>query len=749
MTTVTDIGRALGGKPNGRGGYRCKCPAHDDSDPSLDVDMGRNGLPVFVCRANCSQADIMAALARRGIRWTPEETDTRSHSEGPPRHGKFGPAHRTYRYTDAAGGLAGVVCRWDTPEGKQILPAVPDGRGWKWGAMPEPRPLYRLADLLARPDAQVLIVEGEKCADAAAKAIPELVAISWPGGGKAVSRADWSPLTGRRAVLWPDNDIPGDNAMAQLAGILAKAGATSIRVMRRDPDKPKGWDIADAIADGMTAGALVDYARRHAEEWPSGLAPSQSTPLPPRPSNVIQLRTVRQETPDPDTAVAPEFSDDYLALEFSRRHGDGLRYVAAWGKWFRWTGSLWRDEQTLLAWDMAREICREAATALDTIGGSGAKGVAASKTVAAVVNLARADRRHAATTDDWDRDPWLLNTPGGTIDLRSGENVGHRQADHITKQTGVAPDHAMPTPVWDAFLDRITQGDRALVGFLQRIAGYSLTGDTREHALFFLYGLGANGKSTFLNAIQGCVGDYAKQAPIETFTETRNERHPTELAGLRGSRLVTATETEEGRRWAESRIKALTGGDRIAARFMRQDFFEYTPQFKLLIAGNHKPGLKSVDEAIRRRFHLIPFTASIPPHERDPDLGRKLQAEWPGILAWMIDGCAEWQERGLSPPESVSAATDEYLDAEDALSAWIDDRCERRGECMASDLFASWKDWADKAGEFAGSLKRFSQTLQSRGFTPRRTARGISYAGIVVRARGDDLGYNAPFDHGM
>jgi putative DNA primase/helicase len=166
---------------------------------------------------------------------------------------------------------------------------------------------------------------------------------------------------------------------------------------------------------------------------------------------------------------------------------------------------------------------------------------------------------------------------------------------------------------WVAFLDRIAGGNVELVDFLQRVAGYSLTGVTREHALFFLYGTGANGKTTFLNAITGALGDYCKNAPIETFTATQSERHPTDLASLRGARLVTAVETEEGRRWAESKIKALTGGDKISARFKRQDFFEYTPQFKLLIAGNHKPGLRWVDEAIRRRLHLIPFTITIPP----------------------------------------------------------------------------------------------------------------------------------------
>src|SRR5205807_1758534 len=179
----------------------------------------------------------------------------------------------------------------------------------------------------------------------------------------------------------------------------------------------------------------------------------------------------------------------------------------------------------------------------------------------------------------------------------------------------------------DKFLDRVTGGNSELIAYLARVAGYSLTGSTQEHAMFFLYGVGANGKTTFINAITACLGDYHRTAPIETFTMSPVDRHPTDLAGLRGARLVTAVETEEGRRWAESRIKFLTGGDKVPARFMRQDFFEYVPQFKLMVAGNHKPSLRSVDEAMRRRVNMIPFAVIIPPAERDPELPEKLKRE--------------------------------------------------------------------------------------------------------------------------
>ena len=417
---------------------------------------------------------------------------------------------------------------------------------------------------------------------------------------------------------------------------------------------------------------------------------------------------------DDDDARPPQFSDEALALLFAERHGHRLKYVETWNNWQIWTGSVWRSDDTLQVLDLARRLCREIASKCGEV--KVARYIASKKTVSAVVSLARADRRIAATVEQWDDDPWLLNTPAGVIDLRSGKQRPHSPSDYLTKITAVAPDPSCRIPLWIDFLDRVCKADVEFIEFLQRIVGYSLTGLTTEHALFFCYGTGANGKSTFINAVTGCIGDYHQVAPIETFTAANNDRHPTELAGLRGARLVTSVETEEGRRWAKSKIKSLTGGDKIAARFMRQDFFLYRPAFKLLIAGNHKPGLRTVDEAIRRRLHLLPFTSAIPPEERDEKLGEKLQAEWPGILAWGIRGCLDWQRRGLDPPPVVTTATTEYLEAEDALSAWIDEAGHRDPNAFAltQDLFSSWKKYAQIAGEYVGSVRKFSQRLEDR-----------------------------------
>jgi putative DNA primase/helicase len=429
----------------------------------------------------------------------------------------------------------------------------------------------------------------------------------------------------------------------------------------------------------------------------------------------------------------PAFSDEALALAFAAEHSKNLRYVATLGKWLLWDGSRWRFDDTLAARHHVRQVCRREAAGCNQ--SKLAKQIASAKTVAAVERLAQADRDLAATVDQWDSDVWLLNTPKGTINLKTGKMHTHREVDYLTRITNVAPDTQCPTPHWRAFLAKVTNGNIGLQEYLQRMAGYCLTGSTNEHALFFCYGTGANGKTTLVNAITGAIGDYHRTAPIETFTQSHNDRHPTELAALRGARLVTAVETEEGRRWAESKIKALTGGDAIAARFMRQDFFEYTPQFKLLIAGNHKPGLRSVDEAIRRRFNLLPFTVTIPPEERDETLPDKLKAELPGILAWAIRGCADWREHGLDAPTIVSEATAAYLEAEDALNAWLEECVSRDPQAWtrSADLFSSWSAWATRSGEHVGSLKRFVQQLEDKGFTPRRDrSQGRGFAGLRI-----------------
>lgn len=322
-----------------------------------------------------------------------------------------------------------------------------------------------------------------------------------------------------------------------------------------------------------------------------------------------------------------DLTEDALALEFTRRHKDELRYVHEWGKWLRFDGARWAPERTLAVYDKARALTRE--VSLDVRNPKVRAKVQGASTVAAIVTLARSDRAHARVTEDFDADPWLLNTPAGTVELRTGRLRPHRREDGITKVTPVSPSTDEPG-LWLRCLETWTMSDSDLAAFLRRLAGYFLTGSVKEERLPIVHGGGGNGKTKFIEAVRACLGnDYVTGVSMETLIVTSGEQHPTDVADLRGRRLAIATETEEGRRLAEAKVKQLTGGDRLRARYMRRDFFEFDPTHKLLIVGNHRPTLRNVDEAMRRRLLLIPFDATIPASDRDPDLAEKLRADFP------------------------------------------------------------------------------------------------------------------------
>jgi putative DNA primase/helicase len=352
--------------------------------------------------------------------------------------------------------------------------------------------------------------------------------------------------------------------------------------------------------------------------------------------------------------------------------------------------------------------------------------------------MAKADRRQATTVEAWDADDFTFNSEIATFNLRIGESHPPRPSDYITKISACrcAPPWT-PHPVWTAFLERIAP-DPELRSFLQRFIGYCMTGATTEHKFVFAYGTGANGKGTFINTIVAIFGDYATIADVGTFIAAATERHPTDVAKLHGYRLVVAQENEKGRRWDEIKIKTMTGGDKMTARFMRCDFFDFTPKFKLWIVGNHKPRLDHVDEAMRRRMLLVPFLVQIPPQERDPNLMDKLKAEWPAIMRWALDGCLEWQRIRLAPPKIVTDATDEYFADQDLTKQWLDDCTEDSGPYAftpVGQLFASWKTWCDERNIKAGSSQAFSEALVDRGFTKKRVQGVRGFRGLVLAQR--------------
>lgn len=415
-------------------------------------------------------------------------------------------------------------------------------------------------------------------------------------------------------------------------------------------------------------------------------------------------------------AKKPEFqislSEDHLARDFTELHADEIRYDHSRGKWQLWTGSHWQTDTTERVFDWIRNFCSSKANAAATP--SEQKRLSSVKNARAVETFAKADADISVDNTRWDVDPYLIATPDGTVDLTTGNIQPSDPQDLITCCTSVSPAYSSDCPLWYKFLDDACGGDREQVLFLQKMAGYSLTGDTREHALFFIYGDGGNGKSIFLNILTRILNTYAFTSPMETFTASKNDQHPTALASLNGPRLVTSSETEEGKRWAEARIKSITGGDPISARFMQKDLFTFKPKFKLLIVGNHKPSLNSVDDAARRRFRLVPFVHK--PKIADKLLEHKLAAELPQIFRWAIEGCLLWQLEGLEPPKSVSDSTEKYFADQDILQQWIDERCEISSEFIEDSVmaFTDWSKFADDNGETVGSKKSLTSKLEKR-----------------------------------
>lgn len=450
----------------------------------------------------------------------------------------------------------------------------------------------------------------------------------------------------------------------------------------------------------------------------------------------------------------PDLSHDQLAIELGKAgFTKDARYVAQWSKWLFWNGSRWERDEKLKHATAVRDYLRAKATKLIEWGDKKAEAILASdggatekqakavqayardnaKTlrqnacIMAIESLAKSNAELAAVASQFDADPMVLGTPNGTVNLATGEMRLANRTDYLTRQCAVAPaTPGTPCPTWAAFLRRAMDGDVEKVEFLQRVVGYTLTGQTNEHKLFFLFGTGRNGKSVFVNTIFGMMGDYAKRAPAQTFLDSHGDRHPTDLAGLQGARLVAGSELPAGKAWNESIIKDLTGGDIITARFMRGDFFDYRPQFTLFIAGNHQPAIKTTDEAMRARIVLVPFTVTIPEHERDPMLESKLRQEWPAIMRWAVDGAAAWEQGGLQVPASVRDASREYLDTEDHIGEFIDDQlCKAPGNTLASaELYGVFSDWQRTTGVQPWSKKAMSQALTERGIRVEKLAGG-------------------------
>ena len=434
---------------------------------------------------------------------------------------------------------------------------------------------------------------------------------------------------------------------------------------------------------------------------------------------------------------------------FAARFEKELLYVPHLNKWFFWDGRRWQPDNENRIVEFAKISTREYLDyALSIEDPDERKGPLAhalrseNRTrLLATIDLAKSDKRLVVAVSDLDSSPWLFNCENGTIDLRSGKLRPHRREDMITKLAPVQFDPDAKHPAWVKLLHSSTQGDAEQIRYLQKIAGYCLTGVTTEEKLLFFYGPPASGKTTYLEALKSVMGDYAKTADFETFLKRSQPAGiRNDLARLPGVRLVTGSEVPAGREFDEATVKQLTGGDTITARMLYAEYFEFKPLFKILLAGNHLPGVRDNDPATWRRLRVIPFSNEIPEQDRDPNLKKCLtdpSDAGPAILAWMVKGVVAWQEEGLQEPEVVRQATQEYRAETEVFSQFIDHyMVEKPGEWISnSDFSDALNSWNRTGGNsLPYSPKQISMALRGRGHAPKKCHGVRGWQGISLRS---------------
>jgi len=735
MMSAEDLATALGGKRDGAQFIAC-CPAHDDSTPSLAIRDGDDGRILVYCHGGCSNADVIKVLKNMDL-WSAQKPSQN--------HSRFVPSSREdktlatfpnieslqfflekngsvrlYHYPLVKGIIWGMA-RINMSNGKKTFRAWHRGQDGKIALAKPPikkLPLYNSDRLPDDQTVPIWVVEGEKCAEALAGfGVPVVTSANGAGSAK---HSDWSVLDGRPVIIWPDNDKAGRNYMDEVRACIANRVAKLDIVSVNSLGLNEGEDCADWIAAGHSNLAEVRMIE--------SLGPKDL------------YSGGRKGFEDASARNDPHYTDLGNCYRLVRRHGENIRYVSTWKKWLVWEKTHWQIDNSgaveRLAKDTVLQIPKEGIVYLDRLARitdeaerdkiqkkikeilGWAKTSEADNRLGAMINLAKSELPIARNPEDFDTDPFLLGVRNGVIDLRSGRLIEPRREQYITKTSGIEYQANAKAPTWEMFLERI-QPDPDVRAFLRRWCGYCLTGDTSEQCFTIFYGTGKNGKTTLVDTLMHILGTWARQADFQTFSVKDRDSISNDLARLAGCRLVSASEGSDGVRLDEATIKKITGGDRITARFLHAEFFEYTPSFKLILSSNHKPTIRGTDEGIWRRIRLVPFVVTIPEDEKDPQIKRKLFAEAPGILNWMLEGCRDWQQNGLGMPEAIQVATGEYRESSDLIGRWISERCivNPKAEGTIKDLYEDFCSWTNEEGIDRPPIKRkVSEALVEKGF---------------------------------
>lgn len=710
------------------------CPAHDDKRQSLSIGVDRSGKVLLKCFANCAASEIVRAMGLEMKDLFPDERppavtlaelasakklpvkwlrDNCGLKDLPDNRGvgiPYQDEHRTNLFTRRRTALRAKDGTWQ-PKGHKLQ---------AYGQ-------WRLP--LAREKGEIVCVEGET--DCWTLWYRNFHAIGLPGAAAARS-LEQSHIAGlKRFLIWREPGEAGSGFVGSVARRLRRLGFTGEICVASSPDHKDPSALWLANPDGFDAAmaALLSSACPVTDEDEKATArPRKETILPGE-----------AKTPQPENAIAPgpnQLPPEYFALtdlgnakRLVHHFGRDIRWCEAWKCWLVWDGNKWEPKANHIVMSMAARvpglIMAEGETATDrgqrdrlrehSLQSEGWRAQQA------MYSLARYRPEVTVKPDQFDVDPWIINCPNGTLDLRTGKLRSHERLDYLTKMCVTTFEPQATCPLWEQFVSDVFPGEHApVIPYIQRLLGYFLTGDVSTHMMAVFWGCGGNGKGTLLNTFLKVIGrDYAATAPSELLMAKRGDRHPTELATLCGKRLVVCQETEEGSRLHESLVKSLTGGDEISARRMHEDFWSFFPTHKLVLGTNHKPEVRGNDSGIWRRLRLVPFTAVFSGAREDTRLPERLITEASGILAWCVRGCLQWQQTGEQIPVVVRAATDEYKSDGDIVRQFVDECCVTgpSESISAAALYAEFVKWMESNGE----MRRFPQ----RKFGVRMTSLGF------------------------
>lgn len=693
--------------------YQAHCPAHDDQRASLSItETEQGGKVLLYCQAGCDTEDVLKAL---GLSWWDlfPSGDTSNSGGDNVTQGKI---EAIYDYVDEEGRLKYQVVRF---EPKGFAQRHPDGKGgWKWDLKGMKKVPYRLPEVIKgiEEGKPIIIVEGEKDADNLAKLGFTATTNSGGAGKWDADHSKW--LGGADVVILPDNDDPGRKHAKEVSERL-KDIARSVKIIRL-PGLPVKGDVSDWIEAGGTVQDLTALISK-ADECAQDEEQAGGDPL--------------------------GCSDLGNARRLVRKFTGKVKYCNEWGTWLIYDGRKWEVDRKLVIEDMAKSIPLDIYSEVAGVTmpddrvklSKHAHRSESAYSIKELLKLASSDPSIAVTHEAFDAYTMRLNVLNGVVDLRTGELRPHRPDYMMTKLAPVKYNPEATSEVWENFIRTVTGNDEEYIRFLQKAVGYSLTGNTSEDILFFVYGPTATGKSTFLEAIKATLGDYAKTADFESFLKRQSGGGPRDdIAILEGARMVVGVEVDEGKRLAAGLIKQLTGGDTIACRPLYKSTIQFVPTMKLWLAANHKPKVSAEDGAMWRRIRILPFDKTIPEDKRDSSLKAKLKDTTeigPAILAWAIKGCLLWQQEGLKPPKVVKEASEEYRKSQDIIGEFIEDQVEAcEGERLSrTSVFKAYKQWCEDNGERPVSQSVLTLKLKERGWRDAPRGRERNFEGYRLK----------------